>query len=200
MINLHAFAPVALALGLLAHAAPAAAAAPADPCALLFVPPGYQLSCTEHQAAGDDWRLVVRPENSPFGELSELSLEPVEEPVEDPRAWLRDQLSLDLTGLEDAVRALAENDDSPLADARITASLEAWLGMMSSFAEWPLESCVEPSSMSGGAGLACDWTLGPFHQHLVTRLVERGGQRYMVRIRAMNERRLRHLVAIANSL
>jgi hypothetical protein len=200
MINLHAFAPVALALGLLAHAAPAAAAAPADPCALLFVPPGYQLSCTVHQAAGDDWRLVVRPENSPFGELSELSLEPVEELVEDPQAWLRDQLSLDLTGLEDAVRALAESDDSPLADARITASLEAWLGMMSSFAEWPLESCVEPSSMSGGAELACDWTLGPFHQHLVTRLVERGGQRYMVRIRAMNERRLRHLVAIANSL
>jgi hypothetical protein len=31
------------------------------------------------------------------------------------------------------------------------------------------------------------------------RLIERDGEQYAMRIRAMNEQRLRHLVAIANS-
>jgi hypothetical protein len=196
----HAFAPTVLALGLLAGAAPAAAASPADPCALLFVPEGYELTCTVQQGIGDDWRLVVRPVNSPFAALSELSLEPVDEPIEDPHAWLRAQLRIDLGGLEHVARELAESDDSPFADAQIAASLDAWLGMVTKLAEWPLQRCVEPSPLSGGSELACDWQLGPFHQHLVTRLVERDGQLYVVRVRAMNERRLRHLVAIANSL
>jgi hypothetical protein len=186
-------------------AAPASAAIPDDPCALLFVPDGYQLRCTVYRGANDDWRLVVQPEDSPFAALSELSVEPLEEPIEDPEAWLRDQLRIDLTGLEDAVRELAEGDDSPFTDERITASLETWLGMMTNLAEWPLQSCTEPTAVPAGtpwqdSELTCDWQLGPFHQHLLIRLVERDGQHYVVRVRAMNERRLRHLVAIANSL
>jgi hypothetical protein len=200
MNMLQMFARATLALGLLVGATPAALATPSDPCALLFVPPGYELSCTVHQGPGDGWRLVVRPENSPFAALSELSLEPVDEPIEDPQAWLRAQLRIDLGGLEHVVRELAESDDSPFADDRIAAPLETWLGMVTRLAEWPLQRCVEPEPVSGRTELACDWELGPFHQHLVTRLVERDGQRYAVRVRAMNERRLRHLVAIANSL
>src|SRR5919109_127602 len=101
------------------------------------------------------------------------------------------------------VRELAESDDSPFAGEEIGASLETWLDMMGVLTEWPLESCEEPSTEAGVAGetseLACEWQFGPFRQHLVLRLVERGGERYAVRVRAMNERRLRHLVAIANS-
>jgi hypothetical protein len=195
----------ALAVGLPGSGVPAAAAAPADPCGLLFVPEGYQLRCTVHRGIEDDWRLVVRPENSPFAALSELSIEPLVEPVDDPQVWLRNQLRLDLSSLEDVVRELAESDDSPFADEEVAAPLEAWLGMVTTLAEWPLQSCEEPSAMSGsaardGSELTCDWQLGPFHQHLVIRLVERDGRHYVVRVRAMNERRLRHLVAIANSL
>jgi hypothetical protein len=193
-----------LAAGLPAGGMAAAAATPGDPCGLLFVPQGYQLRCTVERGLQDDWRLVVRPEGSPFAALSELSIAPVEAPVDDPEAWLRDQLRLDLGGLEHAVRALAESDDSPFAESQM-APLEAWLGMVTMLAEWPLQSCEEPATSPGetsreGAELTCDWQLGPFHQHLVLRLVERDGQHYAVRVRAMNERRLRHLVAIANSL
>ena len=199
----HALLVAALALGVPGSSLPVAAAAPADPCGLLFVPEGYQLRCTVHPGI-EDWRLVVRPENSAFAALSELSIEPLVEPVDDPQAWLRNQLRLDLSGLEHVVRELAESDDSPFADEEVARPLEAWLGMMTMLAEWPLQSCEEPS-MSGsafreGSELSCDWQLGPFHQHLVIRLVEREGQLYAVRVRAMNERRLRHLVAIANSL
>jgi hypothetical protein len=201
----HALFATALAMALPAGGGPAAAAAPADPCGLLFVPDGYQLHCTVYRGVGDDdWRVVVRPEESLFDSLSELSVEPVEEPIEDPQAWLRGQLGVDLSGLEQLVRELAESDDSPFTDDAVAAPLEAWLGMLTGLAEWPLQSCEEAAEAGSAAQespeLTCEWQLGPFHQHLVLRLVERDGQRYVVRVRAMNERRLRHLVAIANSL
>jgi hypothetical protein len=201
----HLLLAAVVAAGVPACSSAAAAAAPTDPCGLLFVPQGYQLRCTVERGLEDDWRLVIRPESSPFAALSELSIAPLEEPVEDPQTWLRDQLRLDLSGLEQVVRELAESDDSPFADEEVTAPLEAWLGMMTMLADWPLQSCEEASATSGSAArerseLACEWQLGPFHQHLVLRLVERDGQYYAVRVRAMNERRLRHLVAIANSL
>lgn len=200
----HASVRVALALGLLGIGWPAAAAALADPCELLFVPQGYQLRCTVYRESADDWRLVIRPEDSLFDVLSELSVEPVEERIEDPQAWLRGQLRIDLSGLEQVVRELADSDDSPFAGEEVGAQLESWLGMMRMLTEWPLQSCEEPVTTPGAPPetpeLACAWEFGPFHQHLVIRLVERDGQHYMVRARAMNERRLRHLVAIANSL
>jgi hypothetical protein len=198
----HLAAPAALAAAL-SLGDPAVAAEPADPCALLFVTPGYALSCTV-QRRGGSWRVVVGPDDRAFGALSELSVAPVEEPIEDPRAWLRGQLRVDLGGLEDAVRDLTESDDSPFADEQFAAPIEAWLGMMTMLGDWPLQSCAEPVALGGTAGedteLECKWQLGPFEQYLQTRLVERDGQHYVVRIRAMNPRRLRHLVAIANSL
>jgi hypothetical protein len=201
----HVLFVAVLAAGLPNSSLPAAAAAPSDPCGLLFVPQGYQLRCTVQRGIEDDWRLVVRPEGSPFAALSELSIEPLEEPVDDRQVWLRNQLRLDLSSLEHVVRELAEGDDTPFAGEEVAAPLEAWLGMMTLLAEWPLQSCEEPSALSGGAlregsELTCAWEFGPFHQHLVIRLVEREGRQYVVRVRAMNERRLRHLVAIANSL
>lgn len=188
-----------LALGLLT-AAPARAA-PADPCARLFVPEGYALDCTVRGDLADRWRLVVHPETGAFAALSELSVEPVEEPIADPQAWLREQLTMDLGGFQLAMRELTEGPDSPFTDPQFAQALEAWLGLVTSLAELPLQGCDEPLATTHGAAseLACDWRLGPFHQHLLTRLVERGDQVYAIRIRAMNERRLRHLVAIANS-
>lgn len=201
----HVLIPAALALGLwVSPGAPAVAATPADPCALLFVPLGTELACTvEHR--GPSWRLAVRPVDSAFSALSELSIEPVDEPIADPHEWLRSQLRVDLGGLEDAVRELTENDDTPFSDEQFEAPIEAWLGMMTMLGDWPLQSCAEPVALSGrpagdDAELACEWQLGPFEQYLRTRLVERDGQHYVVRIRAMNPRRLRHLIAIANSL
>jgi hypothetical protein len=206
MSTRHPLLAAVLTLGLLgtSPATPVGAVTPTDPCALLFVPDGYQLRCSVQRRADDDWRLVIGPRDSLFAPLSELSIEPVEEPIEDPEEWLRGQLRIDLSGLEHVVRELAESDDSPFAGEEVGTSLEAWLGMMNMLTEWPLQSCKEPSTEGGVAGetseLACEWQFGPFRQHLVLRLVERGGERYAVRVRAMNERRLRHLVAIANSL
>jgi hypothetical protein len=180
----------------------AVAVEPADPCDLLFVPEGYGLTCIVERPSAGTWRLAVRPEDSAFAALSELTVEPVEEPAGDSQEWLRDQLRIDLSGLEDAVRDLTDSDDSPFSDEEFAASIEAWLEMMTMLGDWPLNSCTEPMAVAAEerSELACVWQLGPFVQHLQVRLVERDGQHYLVHARAMNERRLRHLVAIANSL
>ena len=47
--------------------------------------------------------------------------------------------------------------------------------------------------------MSCKWEIGPFHQFMALRLITVDDQRYAIKIRAVNERRMRHLVAIANS-
>jgi hypothetical protein len=45
----------------------------------------------------------------------------------------------------------------------------------------------------------CTFSIGPLRKYLVLRLQRTDGAWYYTRITTMNERRLRHLVAIANS-
>ena len=173
-----------------------------DLCERLFLPDGYQLNCSIEGSGAPPGRMaVVRPAEGAFAELSELTIRPLEERVETPEHWLRDQLKLDLTGVEDSVTALTESPDSPFAGTSIAEQLRSWSAFLDSLAGLPLEGCGEPKAMAAGNGwqLACEWPLGPLRQYLTLRLVEREGQQYAVRIRAMNEQRLRHLVAIANS-
>ena len=85
-----------------------------DPCGQLFLPEGYQLICRVHTDARG-WQLVVQPEEGAFASLSKLTLRPVNEGVTDPKAWLRDQLTIDLSGFESTLDDLLHGDDSPLA-------------------------------------------------------------------------------------
>jgi hypothetical protein len=160
-------------------------AAPIDDlCGRLFLPEGYQLDCTVRGGARASERMaVVHPVEGAFAPLSELTIRPLDDAVDDP-----------LTGL-------TESPDSPFAGSSIDEHLESWLALLDSLAGLPLEGCGEPTARSAGDGwqLTCEWPLGPLRQYLTLRLVERDGQQYAVRIRAMNEQRLRHLVAIANS-
>jgi hypothetical protein len=128
---------------------PAAAQSIEDLCARLSVPEGAGLGCTvRSDPATAGLAAVVQPTDSDFAPLSELTLERVEEPVDDPGAWLREQLTLDLSPVDAALDELIRGADSPITG---------------------------------------------------TPLAERAGDHYAIRIRTMNEQRLRHLVAIANS-
>ena len=190
-----------IALATLAWASPEAASI-GDLCDRLFLPDGYQLDCTwRSDAGGSEGMAVVRPVEGAFAPLSELTIRPLEEPVDDPERWLREQLRIDMTGVEDAVSGLAESPDSPFAGSGLDEHLESWLDLLDSLAGLPLEGCGEPAARPAGDGweLTCEWPLGPLRQYLTLRLVERDGEQYAMRIRAMNEQRLRHLVAIANS-
>jgi hypothetical protein len=182
--------------------APLQAAPLGDLCDRLFLPEGYQLDCTVQGGAGVSGpTAVVRPVEGAFAPLSELTIRPLDQRVEDPEQWLREQLTLDLSGVEEGLTGLAESPDSPFAGSSIDEHLESWLDLLGSLAGLPLEGCGEPAARSAGDSweLVCEWPLGPLRQYLTLRLVERDGEQYAMRIRAMNEQRLRHLVAIANS-
>jgi hypothetical protein len=180
-----------------------ASAAAGDLCGQLFVPEGYRATCSLQGGPGQraSGQLTVEPAEGTFATLSELTIRPVEGPVNDPAKWLRDQLTLDLSSFDTAMDELLKSPDSPVADSPMVSQLESWRGTLHSVAGWPLTGCGAPESRADGERwqLDCEWRLGPFRQYLALRLITRDGARYAVQVRAMNEHRLRNLVAIANS-
>ena len=130
-----------------------------------------------------------------------IDLDRADERVDDPKTWLREQLKIDVSGFEDAVTRIVRSPDSPFAGSALDEQLRNWRALIDSLSGLPLEGCDEPqpSPSDHGWEMACEWPLGPLQQFLVLRLAERDGQQYAVRIRTMNEKRLRHLIAIANS-
>lgn len=171
-------------------------------CARLSVPDGLQLDCVlENDPAGAGLAAVVRPTDSNFAPLSELRLRRVDETVEDPAAWLREQLTLDLSPLDSALEELIHGADSPISGTPLADQLQGWRGLLGSAATLPLTGCRDPVRLAGTEGweMACEWEVGSLRQYMRFRLVERAGEHYAIRIRTMNEQRLRHLVAIANS-
>ena len=187
----------------LACTGPPAAAQPAkDLCARLFVPEGIELGCTlQSGPAGSGLAAVVQPTDSDFAPLSELTLRHVEEPIADPAAWLREQLTLDLSPVDAALEELIHGADSPITDTPLAEQLQSWRGLLGSAAALPLAGCSDPVRLAGPDAwqMGCEWEVGPLRQYMRFRLIERAGQHYAIRIRTMNEQRLRHLVAIANS-
>jgi hypothetical protein len=182
--------------------APVAAQPVKDLCARLFVPEGTELGCTlQSNPAGSGLAAVVQPTESDFAPLSELTLRHVEEPVEEPAEWLREQLTLDLSPVDSALEELIHGADSPITGTPLAEQLQSWRGLLGSAAKLPLSGCSDPVPLAGGDAwqMACEWEVGPLRQYMTFRLVERAGEHYAIRIRTMNEQRLRHLVAIANS-
>ena len=171
-------------------------------CARLTVPEGLELDCVvQSDAAGAGIAAVVRPTGSEFGPLSELQLRRVEEAIDDPAAWLREQLTLDLTPLDAAIDELIHGPDSPITGTPLAQQLQSWRGLLGSAATLPLAGCRDPVRLARDEiwEMVCEWEVGSLRQFMRFRLIERDGERYAIRIRTMNEQRLRHLVAIANS-
>jgi hypothetical protein len=173
-----------------------------DLCARLAVPDGAGLACmVRSEPAGSGLAAVVQPTDSEFAPLSELTLRVVEGPIENPAEWLRQQLTLDLSPVDAALNELIHGPDSPITGTPLAQQLQSWRGLLGAAATLPLTGCGDPVRLSGGEAweMACEWEVGGLRQYMRFRLVERGGDHYGIRIRTMNEQRLRHLLAIANS-
>ena len=170
------------------------------PCDRLFVPDGYELTCTVERKPGDDgWKVSVHPTDGTFASLSELTLSPVDGKVADPASWLRQQVKIDVTGLEDALTNFLDDEDNPFAEESWWTSLQGLKDVVHSISDLPLDSCDDPRASDGAWVIDCDWGIGSLRQLLTVRLVERDGDFYMLRVQSMNPRRHRHLQAIANS-
>jgi hypothetical protein len=189
-------------IGLACAGAPSLTQASEDLCARLAVPEGAGLACmVRSDPAGSGLAAVVQPTDSDFAPLSELTLRPVEGPIENPAEWLRQQLTLDLSPVDAALNELIHGPDSPITGTPLAEQLQSWRGLLGAAATLPLTGCGDPARLAGGEAweMACEWELGGLRQYMRFRLVERDGDHYGIRIRTMNEQRLRHLLAIANS-
>jgi hypothetical protein len=191
-------------LGLLSLAlwgSDAARAVPAGNCPALFVPEGYRLTCEVFGDRGRVFRLTVRPEGELVAPFSVLTLRPVEEPIDDPDIWLREQLTLNLSGFGDAFMDLVGRPDSPLFDPALATSLDEMVGKLRVLDQLPLQSCGFPGMTASEDAweIDCEWGFGPVRLQGLLRLTYRGEQPYSISVFAMNDRRMRHLVAIANS-
>ena len=181
-------------------AAGPAAAQEKAPCDRLFVPDGYELTCTVERKAGDDgWEVSVHPTDGTFASLSELTLSPVDDKVADPASWLRQQVKIDVTGLEEALTNFLDDEDNPFAEESWWTSLQGLKDVVHSISDLPLDACADPREGDDAWVIDCDWGIGSLRQLLTVRLVERDGDFYMLRVQSMNPRRHRHLQAIANS-
>lgn len=169
-------------------------------CPSVFVPDGYGARCMS--PTGSEWRVEVRPEPRPFGELSKLTIRPVEEEVEDPFSWLQEQLAVDLNGLRFAVEELLEHPENPLAGLIPEGAVDRWLQQFGILGQLPLRGCDYPHQPGGRDvwQIDCRWQLGPVEQIARLQLVDVGGEPYLVTIWTDSEKRLRHLQAVANSL
>ena len=171
------------------------------------VPDGFVVAPEADTARSQDWTpvTVVRPVEGPFSELSTISLRAVRGEVTDPDAWLTDRLTARI-GDPAAVEEVFSSPDSPFSDPVFDAlkkSLPELFASLQSLGRIPLHFCEEPTTGYNASGefreLFCSFNFGPVRQIVVLRLQDTGKGWYFTEIKTMNERRLRHLVAIANS-
>ncbi|MBK8908430.1 MAG: hypothetical protein IPM60_11130 [Rhodospirillales bacterium] len=194
--------PVLIILVLVAGGAPAMAAR-----SWFDLPPGFKTVTELDRSEDAEWHSLatVRPDDGPFSNLSAIHLRAVTGAVDDPDAWLTRRLTGDV-GDGAAAEDLLGSPDSPFGDPAFDVLRDAVPTLfkgLEALSKLPLEFCEGPNAAYNAAGdmreLYCVYQVGPFRQYLILRLQEVDGLWYFTEIKAMNERRLRHLIAIANS-
>ncbi len=171
------------------------------------VPEGFNDVFEPDASTTGEWRYLrtIRPVEGPFSHLSAIHLREVVGAVDDPADWLKARLTGNL-GDMDRAAALLDSPDSPFGDPAFDALRkiipELFKGI-TALAELPLSFCDAPHvgyNASGGFHeLYCVYNVGPVRQYHVLRLQRVEDRWFYTEIETMNERRLRHLMVIANS-
>ena len=171
------------------------------------IPEGFVIAPEADTARSEDWVPVtaVRPVEGPFSDLSTISLRAARGEVTNPDAWLAARLTAQI-GDPAAVEDVFSSPDSPFSDPVFDAlkkSLPELFARLQNLGRIPLHFCEAPTTGYNASGefreLFCNYNFGPIRQFVILRLQDSGKGWYFTEIKTMNERRLRHLVAIANS-
>jgi hypothetical protein len=92
----------------------------------------------------------------------------------------------------------AASGTEPLAHPVVRAMVDGLITMLSGWGQLPHQACTR-GHRPGRYQLRCDWGAALLGVEATLRLVEAGDDRYAISYWAVDERRLRHLEAIANS-
>jgi hypothetical protein len=171
------------------------------------VPEGFVAVPETNPSPSKDWEpvLSVRPKDGPFAELTSLSLRKVAGPVNDPDAWLKERLTVDVP-TDAEVTAVLDSPDSPFADPAFDVLRQAMPQLFAGLrglGRIGAELCDEPQAAYNAAGslreMYCTFQIGPLRQYMLLRLQHVQGDWYYTEIKTANDRRLRELVNIANT-
>ena len=171
------------------------------------IPEGFVAASESGATASEDWDpvLSVRPKDGPFAELTSLSLRRVKGPVNDPDAWLKERLTVDVPS-DAEVTAVLDSPDSPFADPAFQVLRQAMPQLFAGLrglGRIGAELCDTPQLAYNAAGslreMYCTFQIGPLRQYMLLRLQKVGGDWYYTEIKTANDRRLRELVNIANT-
>jgi hypothetical protein len=204
-----ALAAGALAAVLLAaHAAGVLASGGQARAAGFEVPDGFVTVPDDGQSSSsEDWEpvLSVRPKDGPFAELTSLSLRRVKGSVDDPDAWLKERLTVDVP-TDAEVTEVLDSPDSPFADPAFEVLRQAMPQLFAGLrglGRIGAELCDKPQAAYNAAGplreMYCTFQIGPLRQYMLLRLQKTGGDWYYTEIKTANDRRLRELVGVANT-
>ena len=171
------------------------------------IPDGFSSEIVRQSTEGGSVAVLrIRPDDGAFADLSTIEMRPIIDSIADPDGWLRGRVTADIELPQPDSDGIFDSPDSPLSDPAFDAmrdSVRSMLESLQSLGKLPLDFCQPPNTSANRAGpfreMTCVFAIGPLTQHLVFRLQDLDGVWYYTRIRTMNERRLRHLVAIANS-
>ncbi len=172
------------------------------------VPDGFTETLETEAAESREWRpiMTVRPEKGPFSELSAIHLHRVTGQVKDPKSWLKDRLTLAMGRGDSDPGAIFTSPDSPFADPyfdSLRKTIPELMQFLEKLGRLPLDACDKPRAGYNATGtyheLYCVFAVGPVRQFIVLRLQKAKGRWYYTDVRTMNERRLRQLLAIADT-
>jgi hypothetical protein len=179
----------------------AALPAQAAICPAIPIPPELGLSCTEEGgSAVTPPSATISPESSLFSAFTGLTIRRLsaDEKTDDVKAWLEQQVTVDLSGLGSFFSGLADDPDLPVQNDDLAQSLKDTGSTIASLGSLPLSECGEPEIGTERADLVCHWTSGGVGLDMQVRLVTFGAERYALRAWSMNNRRFQQLQALAN--
>lgn len=182
-----------------------AASASAAVCDDLLVPEGFVLDCRRVPVEGKvDEEAIVTPADRLATDLARLTVRELDraqdpEAWDDPDAWLRSRLVVDVGGFAASLRALTADPSSILGSPTARTAAETVIVTLERWGRAALAGC-EPVETSGERrDLACRWGLGDVAAMMTQRLLTEGDRRYALAWRSTDPRSLRYLEAIANS-
>jgi len=187
-----------LSLLALAAAVMPLAAAAENFCPALAVPEALDLVCQVEA----DGATIVQGRDNPFAGFNQLRLQRLEEPVDDPEAWLRQAVTLDTSSISETLRGWMRHPDNPLKPEVVEPSLEALertLGQLEALSD---TVCEEPRQVGPARwAISCrfDVTVADGLLRLELRRTA-AGPPVAIEMRTASDQRARQFEALLNGL
>lgn len=168
-----------------------------DFCAELDVPAALDLVCSE---AADGSTVVAAPD-SPLAALNRLRVRRLDAPVDDPAAWLEEQMTLDTTGLSGFVERWAMHPDNPLKPEAVEPSMQALADALDRLGRLGRSGCEAPREQANGRWtMRCTYDAGVAEGVVQLDLFAGDGLPVATDFRAASPQRTRQLQALVNGL